>query len=622
MAAQAFVVPSVVTVPPTYSPIVDLGAAQSFTERSFSCVANATTMGGGSQSPPDSVNVYASQDNFVTDSTLIGSVSAGVNGMGVAILPTIARYYRVARTSIQSPASPSVASWVGDAVASGTTPSYSPAYLMQTAWYVDGSNVTGRASDNNSGATALAPLLTFAEWTRRTGGGPTVPSAVFMLSNSLIGDPFTPAANRPIISGACVMLSGEQGRTTLYSSSGATAVQAAQPQLVILSATTATPIVCAHNGSTYAPQTGDRVVIAGATGQTVMNNTWTITRIDATHFSLNTSVGSGAYTASSATATFPNVPWSFTDSALPGTWSNSGPAASTLVAYRIRWPSTGAIAWGVKDLGSKSIRITPPNINFTTLPSQAVPAPAVGAPTTIAADVPYVVEALPILADLIPALAVSGNVLDGLGCKVMYVGVAVPGYHNTADANVSQVIAGAQALVQWYGCDTTVIGGTATFVACLTGTFANFTGNGYWIGCAIMGGLFVEAGASASIGNGSICQCEATFGAVSGITANPGSHLELDASPYPLGVFDSTDVGVYVSAGASCTATNVFGTGNGTYGFKVQGPGGTVALGGAALPTIVGATNDTLIGGVAVTWATLSGGGHTAANGASMWPLL
>jgi len=65
----------------------------------------------------------------------------------------------------------------------------------------------------------------------------------------------------------------------------------------ITGATNATPIVITVAGShgLYNGQTG--VVIAGVGGNTAANGTWTITRLTAATFSLNTSIGNGAYTA-------------------------------------------------------------------------------------------------------------------------------------------------------------------------------------------------------------------------------------------------------------------------------------------------------------------------------------
>jgi len=67
------------------------------------------------------------------------------------------------------------------------------------------------------------------------------------------------------------------------------------PSNPVASATNATPIVV---GSAVAHflKTGDTVVISGSLGNTAANGTWVITKVDATHFSLNGSGGNGAYT--------------------------------------------------------------------------------------------------------------------------------------------------------------------------------------------------------------------------------------------------------------------------------------------------------------------------------------
>lgn len=64
----------------------------------------------------------------------------------------------------------------------------------------------------------------------------------------------------------------------------------------ITDATNATPIVITTSAN-HLFATDDTVYIANVGGNTAANGTWTITKISATTFSLNTSVGSGAYTA-------------------------------------------------------------------------------------------------------------------------------------------------------------------------------------------------------------------------------------------------------------------------------------------------------------------------------------
>lgn len=46
----------------------------------------------------------------------------------------------------------------------------SNAWVTQAEWYVDEQNVTGNASDSNTGDIATAPLATMTEWSRRVGG--------------------------------------------------------------------------------------------------------------------------------------------------------------------------------------------------------------------------------------------------------------------------------------------------------------------------------------------------------------------------------------------------------------------------------------------------------------------
>ena len=66
-------------------------------------------------------------------------------------------------------------------------------------------------------------------------------------------------------------------------------------QGVVTGATNASPIViaCTAHGLT----TGQYATISGVQGNTNANGTWTITRVDANHFSLNSSTGNAAYTS-------------------------------------------------------------------------------------------------------------------------------------------------------------------------------------------------------------------------------------------------------------------------------------------------------------------------------------
>ncbi len=70
----------------------------------------------------------------------------------------------------------------------------------------------------------------------------------------------------------------------------------------ITGATNASPIVIALTGHGFI--TGQKAVISGAGGNTAANGTWTVTVVDQDHFSLNGSVGSGAYTSGGTAVLF------------------------------------------------------------------------------------------------------------------------------------------------------------------------------------------------------------------------------------------------------------------------------------------------------------------------------
>lgn len=65
--------------------------------------------------------------------------------------------------------------------------------------------------------------------------------------------------------------------------------------VAITNATNATPIVI--TATSHGLSTGNRVVITGVGGNTAANGVWTITVTDANTFSLDGSVGNGAYTS-------------------------------------------------------------------------------------------------------------------------------------------------------------------------------------------------------------------------------------------------------------------------------------------------------------------------------------
>lgn len=70
--------------------------------------------------------------------------------------------------------------------------------------------------------------------------------------------------------------------------------------IVVTSATTATPIACTM-ASAHGLSTGALVKISGGLVMTAINGTFNVTVTGATTFTLDSSVGSGTYTASTAT---------------------------------------------------------------------------------------------------------------------------------------------------------------------------------------------------------------------------------------------------------------------------------------------------------------------------------
>ncbi len=76
---------------------------------------------------------------------------------------------------------------VGDVTVS--TGGANPVYEAQAAWYIDPANSTGLASDSNSGATALLPLLTFKEHADRLANAILRQvTTVTVLSSQQVGD--------------------------------------------------------------------------------------------------------------------------------------------------------------------------------------------------------------------------------------------------------------------------------------------------------------------------------------------------------------------------------------------------------------------------------------------------
>lgn len=83
------------------------------------------------------------------------------------------------------------------------------------------------------------------------------------------------------------------GASGLLSSAGGTASLAHTG--TITGATNATPVVV--TSVAHGLRTGQRVKVSGVVGNTGANGTFVVTRVDDDHYSLNSSVGNGAYTS-------------------------------------------------------------------------------------------------------------------------------------------------------------------------------------------------------------------------------------------------------------------------------------------------------------------------------------
>jgi hypothetical protein len=69
-----------------------------------------------------------------------------------------------------------------------------------------------------------------------------------------------------------------------------------QPNVEITAASDAAPIAVTTSAA-HGLVTGDIVQVSGVTGNLAANGQWVVTKVDSTHFSLNNSIGSGAYSS-------------------------------------------------------------------------------------------------------------------------------------------------------------------------------------------------------------------------------------------------------------------------------------------------------------------------------------
>ena len=514
---------------------------------------------------------------------------------------------------------------------SGASAFASTVYAAYPQWVID----PVKGSDSNPApGTFDAPIKTFAHMQELIGTTPVASNVIYLLNDSPITDPFTPGAGNVIRANTCVFVNGQSGLTTLWTSTaGAASVQQAQPSFVITGATDASPIVCSFNNVTapYVPMSGDRVVITGGTGDLAVNGVFWITVLSPTTFALFSDqartvpvAGTGAYNPGTATATWPNVPWSLIDPSLPGTWSNSGPGGTSLIGAMLYWPSTGAVAFPIKDLGGKGVRFNQPTIPPTQLPTPASPDPFVATRTTVAAGVPYLVVKIPKIGSLITASNVDTN-QDAIGGeRVKYAFV-------DTSSSVG-VIGGNYAYgVRWWACKSAISGATF-FGGCLFPPNTNWTG-GY---------VGPEEGGFPGYGNGTVADSCASFanwwcfagvyvsntivqgnGAPNSLALSvlAGGNAYLDN----VGVFDSGASGLSILPNGAAQVTNIWGAGSAKYGVLVTGPYGWLGpVGGKHITntTAEGMLNDIIIGGDPMTYAAVGSAGYESANKASVYQIL
>jgi hypothetical protein len=108
-------------------------------------------------------------------------------------------------------------------------------------------------------------------------------------------------------------------------------------------ATNATPIQI--HSAAHGLSTGNRVKISGVNGNTAANGTWTITKVDADNFTLDTSVGNGAYTNGGT--------WhvaGFYDLQIDATAANGFDAGKTYVV-QVSWQISSAAKAEIHTLG-------------------------------------------------------------------------------------------------------------------------------------------------------------------------------------------------------------------------------------------------------------------------------
>jgi len=111
--------------------------------------------------------------------------------------------------------------------------------------------------------------------------------------------------------------------------------------LAVTGATNATPIEITT--AAHGLATGDLVTITGAVGNTAANGTWMITRTAATTFTLNGSVGNGAWTSGGTVV--PHQPLRLSGLPLVLTGGTGAPAVRTILSNTATVLTTAGAVW-------------------------------------------------------------------------------------------------------------------------------------------------------------------------------------------------------------------------------------------------------------------------------------
>lgn len=322
---------------------------------------------------------------------------------------------------------------------------------------------------------------------------------------------------------------------------------------------------------------------------------------------------SGTLTAAAAQSG--NALGTITDSALLGTWSNSGPGSTSLVGFRLRITSgarAGTISFIAADNGGKVAGIGDPE-----LISLAAPMGFSFTTQTLAAGDSYVIERLPLVGCLAIGGAVACDFTDGNGARLVIEGVATSNY--SFASGVAPVLAfgwippqgEVQNAIRLIGCAAGSYTGSYFAHVCTWDDFG-FTPNSgdmpQLFGCVIYGDMDVTPGTSTTLSQGTV------------IVGGGGSTVQGVLNAQNLGIVGAADDALEVLPSGTVNAqTALWGAGSTGYGIKVQS-GGKVCWG--TKPTVTGTTGDTIVGGTAKTYSALSTAGFVnMANLAEIVPV-